>query len=231
MQALLLSPLCPHVCDHVWTMLGNKESILLARYPVADEVDDVAIKASSHLDTWAHRFRVLVQRPIKPKKGDKGPAAAPTRGTIFVSEAYSGWKLATLKVMGAAYEENGKVLPDKRVIMGKLKVGLGRRGKGKGMVEGKAHAGFAVLQEVPEVKPKMKLVMPFVGMITDEVATIGEAALALTMPFNEFELFKTNIKYLQNSLGLQSLEVRPASEGNEKTQNNSSPGKPVLVLE
>jgi leucyl-tRNA synthetase len=32
-QCLLLAPVCPHICEHIWTMLGHKESIMHARWP------------------------------------------------------------------------------------------------------------------------------------------------------------------------------------------------------
>lgn len=38
-QALLLAPICPHVSEHVWSLLGKKTSILHARWPKAGAVD------------------------------------------------------------------------------------------------------------------------------------------------------------------------------------------------
>lgn len=43
-QALLIAPICPHVAEHVWGLLGKKESILKARWPVAGKVDEKLIK-------------------------------------------------------------------------------------------------------------------------------------------------------------------------------------------
>ena len=40
-QALVLSPICPHVSDYIWTeWLKNKTSILRAKWPVVGNVDE-----------------------------------------------------------------------------------------------------------------------------------------------------------------------------------------------
>lgn len=43
-QALLLSPICPHVCEHVWSLLGNDKSILHATWPIVGEINEIDIK-------------------------------------------------------------------------------------------------------------------------------------------------------------------------------------------
>ena len=32
-QAIVLSPICPHICEHIWDLLGNKTSIMQAQWP------------------------------------------------------------------------------------------------------------------------------------------------------------------------------------------------------
>lgn len=43
-QALIMAPICPHVAEHIWSLLGKKESILKARWPVAGDVDEKLVK-------------------------------------------------------------------------------------------------------------------------------------------------------------------------------------------
>lgn len=43
-QALIMAPICPHVAEHIWSLLGKKESILKARWPVAGGVDEKLVK-------------------------------------------------------------------------------------------------------------------------------------------------------------------------------------------
>ena len=48
-QALFLSPVCPHVCDHLWSLLGKEGTILNAKWPKAGQVDLTAIQQSEYL--------------------------------------------------------------------------------------------------------------------------------------------------------------------------------------
>lgn len=43
-QALLLSPICPHIAEYIWSLLGNKGSILNTKWPVVGEINELDIK-------------------------------------------------------------------------------------------------------------------------------------------------------------------------------------------
>ena len=43
-QALLMAPICPHVAEHIWELLGKKESIVKASWPVPGDVDKKLLK-------------------------------------------------------------------------------------------------------------------------------------------------------------------------------------------
>lgn len=43
-QALILAPICPHVTEYIWTLLGNKTSILDASWPEAGDVNESEIR-------------------------------------------------------------------------------------------------------------------------------------------------------------------------------------------
>lgn len=45
-QALLMAPICPHVAEHVWGLLGNKQSILDAQWPEVGAINEVDIMYS-----------------------------------------------------------------------------------------------------------------------------------------------------------------------------------------
>ena len=44
-QAIALSPICPHVAEHIWTLIteSKKGSILDQRWPASQEVDEMCI--------------------------------------------------------------------------------------------------------------------------------------------------------------------------------------------
>lgn len=43
-QVLLISPICPHIAEHVWSLLGKKGSILDARWPVVGKINENEIR-------------------------------------------------------------------------------------------------------------------------------------------------------------------------------------------
>jgi len=61
-QALVLSPICPHVADFIWTeWLGNKTSILKAKWPVTGSVDE-----SGKLTLFANKNSATDLRELIP---------------------------------------------------------------------------------------------------------------------------------------------------------------------
>lgn len=43
-QALVLSPICPHVSEHIWSLLGNESSILDAEWPEVGGINETEIR-------------------------------------------------------------------------------------------------------------------------------------------------------------------------------------------
>jgi leucyl-tRNA synthetase len=59
-QLILLSPICPHICEHIWlNVIQNKESILKASWPTTTSsvIDEPLLNSSSFLMEAAHDFR------------------------------------------------------------------------------------------------------------------------------------------------------------------------------
>ncbi len=59
-QLILLSPICPHICEHIWlNVLKNKETILNASWPTpsSSEIDESLLNSSAFLMFAAHEFR------------------------------------------------------------------------------------------------------------------------------------------------------------------------------
>jgi len=51
-QLILLSPICPHICEHIWlNVIQNKESILKASWPTTTSsvIDEALLNSSSFL--------------------------------------------------------------------------------------------------------------------------------------------------------------------------------------
>ncbi len=55
---ILLSPFAPHICEEIWQLLGNKESISQASYPIFDQ---------SHVTEDAHEYPISINGKVRTK--------------------------------------------------------------------------------------------------------------------------------------------------------------------
>uniref|UniRef100_A0A8D2CZ86 Leucine--tRNA ligase, cytoplasmic n=1 Tax=Sciurus vulgaris TaxID=55149 RepID=A0A8D2CZ86_SCIVU len=207
-QTLLLAPFCPHLCEHIWILLGKPDSIMNASWPVAGPVDEALIRSSQYLMEVAHDLRLRLKNymmPAKGKKTDKQPPQRPSHCTIYVAKNYPPWQHTTLLVLRNHFEASGGKLPDNKVIANEL-------------------------GNLPELKKYMKKVMPFVAMIKENVEKMGPRVLDLQLEFDEQAVLMENIVYLTNSLELEHIEVKFASEAEDKVREDCCPGKPLNVF-
>ncbi|XP_005996155.1 leucine--tRNA ligase, cytoplasmic isoform X2 [Latimeria chalumnae] len=207
-QTLLLAPICPHLCEYIWTALGKPDSIMEATWPVAGPVDEILIRSSQYLMETAHDLRLRLKTyttPAKGKKGDNKPPQKPSHCTVYVAKNYPPWQHITLSVLHKHYQAGGSQLPDNKVIASEL-------------------------NSLPELKKYMKRVMPFVAMIKENLEKKGPRVLDLELEFDERAVLLENIVYLTNSLELDCIEVVFASEAEDKIKEDCCPGKPFFVF-
>eukprot|EP00736_Rhodelphis_marinus_P009844 Rmarinus@m.21894 len=195
-QALLLAPICPHICEKVYDMLHPGQSVVVARFPEAGPVDNVLRDVHSYLESQLHNTRLKIQGASKKKKGPELPKA--TKAIFHVASEYKDWQQLVLKKLRAVYDQHGSIPKD-----------ITKQ-----------------LASDPELKPHMKLAMPFASMVKGEVEKRGLDALALTTPFDEAVVLNDNLSYITTSLGLNEVQVVKADAG-----SNATPGKPVVILE
>ncbi|RVE52289.1 hypothetical protein evm_003079 [Chilo suppressalis] len=206
-QAKIMSPICPHVAEHVWELLGNQKSILHEKWPVAGEIDENAVKASNYLMDAAHSFRIHLKNHCAVRKSKKGeapkPERKPNRAVIWVAKEYPKWQhiiLSTLKELNSA-----SGLPDNKTISSKLGA-------------------------IPELKKYMKRVMPFVQTTKENMERIGAEALSVALPFDEAVILLDNKQYLLSTLDLDTIEVKYTDdpEASEKSREDCAPGAPHI---
>ncbi|XP_028906889.1 leucine--tRNA ligase, cytoplasmic isoform X1 [Ornithorhynchus anatinus] len=207
-QTLLLCPICPHLCEHIWTLLGKPTSIMKASWPAAGPVDEVLIRSSQYLMEVAHDLRLRLKNymlPAKGKKTDKQPPQKPSHCTIYVAKNYPPWQHITLLVLRRHFEANEGKLPDNKVIATELGA-------------------------LPELKKYMKKAMPFVAMMKENLEKTGPRVLDLELEFDEQAVLTENIVYLTNSLELDRIEIKSSSEAEDKIKEECCPGKPLNVF-
>uniref|UniRef100_A0A8C1HVE9 leucine--tRNA ligase n=1 Tax=Cyprinus carpio carpio TaxID=630221 RepID=A0A8C1HVE9_CYPCA len=201
-QTLLLAPICPHLCEHTWSLLGKSSSIMKARWPTAGPVDEILIRSSQYLMDTAHDLRLRLKaytQPAKGKKGDNKPPAKPTHCTIFVAKTYPPWQHSALSLLGKHYKSNNGALPDNKVIA--MELGA-----------------------MPELKKYMK------RQYHKILEKNGPRVLDLELEFDERAVLLENIVYLTNSLELDQIDVAFASEADDKVKEECCPGKPLCVF-
>lgn len=206
-QTLLLAPICPHLCEYTWGLLG-KESLMKASWPPAGPVDELLLCSSQYLMETAHDLRLRLKaylQPPKNKKGDSKPPAKPSHCNIYVAKTYPPWQHSALSLLGKHYKANKGVLPDNKVIAGELGA-------------------------LPELKKHMKRAMPFVAMIKENLEKNGPKVLDLELEFDERAVLLENIVYLTNSLELDQIDVLFASDADDKVKEDCCPGKPFSVF-
>eukprot|EP01006_Ploeotia_vitrea_P043997 TRINITY_DN66796_c6_g1_i1.p1 TRINITY_DN66796_c6_g1~~TRINITY_DN66796_c6_g1_i1.p1 ORF type:complete len:1113 (+),score=168.70 TRINITY_DN66796_c6_g1_i1:87-3341(+) len=105
-QALILSPICPHFCDHIWSkMLGLGESVCLASWPSLSAPFNVELWFSSaYLTDLIHNMRTGLAKTSK--KGTQLNAAA-----VFVRSDYEDWQVKVLEVMHKVWQECNNDIP------------------------------------------------------------------------------------------------------------------------
>lgn len=202
-QTIILSPFCPHVCEHIWTLLGKPESIMKASWPSSDPIDESLSQAAVYLDEAIHGFR-LRKKSMMTNKYTKN--LVPNSGTIYIAKNYATWQNIVLNQLKNMYENNKKEFPENKAIA-------------------------QALGSIVDLKPFTKKVMPFVQTIKKNFEQYGIKALDLTLPFDEKAVIENTVPYLINTLGLKELKVRYSQNSfDKKIIDTCCPGKPIISL-
>ncbi|CAF0849547.1 unnamed protein product [Adineta steineri] len=103
-QALILSPICPHICDYVYQLLYPNKSIMEAKWPIAGEIDQSLIDSCEYLLDTVHDFRT---RSKKFKDHNKA--------TIYVAANYPQWQTFIINELKNICQENSS-FPDTKTL-------------------------------------------------------------------------------------------------------------------
>lgn len=228
-QYLLLAPICPHICEHVWKLIGNEGSLMAnGRWPEAKDVDVPLFKAFEYIGKMAHVFRLRINaaktksakgKGGKGKKGGGGgdAAAAPppaiAKVVVYVASEYPEWQRLVLSKLDELFDDAAGTFADNRTVLKSLK-------------EDEA------LKDNAALKKAMKKLMPFVQFVREQVAIQGRDALSQVMPFDELAILtvcipscmwhrgiRTRILTLPSCLSVDECRVLEANLGFRNHRN------------
>ncbi|EGG14218.1 leucyl-tRNA synthetase [Cavenderia fasciculata] len=206
-QAILMYPIAPHFSQKIFNLIG-KGDITNARWPLATDVDVMALRQNDYLKSTAYDVRTKINIFLKSKnKGGKTDAKA-EKAVIYISKTYPKWKIHTLDYLSKIYDAENKCFTKETATI------------------------LEDLKKEDELKSQLSNIMQFIRVVEAEIKLNGSQALETTLPFAEDQVITSNMDYLIRSLELTSIEVKEASEQDLKQIKGQppTPGKPSLII-
>jgi leucyl-tRNA synthetase len=182
-QTLLLAPITPHLCEHLWQIMGNSGSVTSAPWPVLPAMDLNLDRMASYLETQMGAMRRKAAVCQKPK--GKTPGFKPASCEIVIALSFKDWQITAIDVIREVKSSNGGVLPQdwkKRILQDE------------------------------RVKPRAKEMMPFIDMVIEDMLTIGDAALDTSSPFDEAAVLNEVMDMMTKELALVKLTTTPLDD-------------------
>ncbi|VDK78073.1 unnamed protein product [Onchocerca ochengi] len=204
-QAIILSPICPHVSEEIWQILGKEGFIVCAKWPIIPAANDLITKKAEFMDDTIRDFRLRLKNHMNLKQKKNGITNPPSEAVIYFAEEYPTWQKEVLGLLNQYYQEGNGKLPDNKEISRRL-----------GATE--------------SLKKFMKKVMPFVQLIRENLAIHGESALDTACRFDQKEVLEQNLDYILSTLNLERVtitDIEGAAPAN--VVEMTCPGKPIIM--
>ncbi|KAJ2591429.1 cytosolic leucyl tRNA synthetase [Coemansia sp. RSA 1722] len=216
-QVLLLSPIAPHWCEHVWrTVMGNQSSIMNERWPsdLPSEPNHTLAAAGNYARDIVHSVRdaeAVLQKRAKKKgaKADEFNPASPKTIDVFVAHEFPEWQDNVIAVLKDNFDPATCKFDDKQII-----ATLGQRG----------------------ILKQNKKAMPFAQEIKKRVSLTGPSVLDRALAFNEIEILTDLVPYIKNSMGYEDVNIVDLSTSPELSSAQSRaaecavPGEPGFLI-
>mmetsp|Transcript_128627 Transcript_128627/g.274463 ORF Transcript_128627/g.274463 Transcript_128627/m.274463 type:complete len:1285 (-) Transcript_128627:164-4018(-) len=212
-QLIILSPICPHFCEHGWGLLSKQGSVLDAGYPAPLQPVDISLVAQGKYmyDTVPHDFIKLLEKASK--QGDAKAA------TVYVAKDFPDWKVAVLEQLRRKH------------AAGQLPLVSPEDMKQDETAKAQWKEIMTSLMQDAKLKPMAKHLGPFAAFKRDEAVTLGISALDATVPFDEKALLGENVEYLKDKLKMDvtvALVEELQSPDHKESASTAQPGKPAV---
>uniref|UniRef100_A0A6A7G3Q8 leucine--tRNA ligase n=2 Tax=Hirondellea gigas TaxID=1518452 RepID=A0A6A7G3Q8_9CRUS len=191
---LILSPFCPHWCEHMWEQIGKEGLIVNALWPKSDPEDRILTRKAMYIQENSHRLRVAKRRCQNPKKKkgkkQKQPMKVPNAVYLYVSEEYPDLQKEVLSILTEVFGSSAADLSVEEM-------------------KEKESEAVRIYKSRPHLQSKKTLtdVMMFSSYILNEFKTQGSDAFALRMPFDERILIRENLDLITWELALDDVQI------------------------
>ncbi|OZC06090.1 hypothetical protein X798_06927 [Onchocerca flexuosa] len=104
-QAIILSPICPHVSEEIWQILGKEGFIVSAKWPIIPAVNDLLTKKAEFMDDTIRDFRLRLKNHMNLKQKKNGITNPPSEAVIYFAEEYPTWQKEVLGILNQYYQQ------------------------------------------------------------------------------------------------------------------------------
>lgn len=133
-QALLITPVAPHVADHIWTeVLSEKKSIQFARFPETSKPVDLSVlKAATYVRSTIKSIRdaelAIIKRSSKKGKGAVSTfdSTQPKSLTLYIAKEFPDWQAECIPLIQAAYDASSKTIDRSKLRQAVDEAGLSK---------------------------------------------------------------------------------------------------------
>jgi leucyl-tRNA synthetase len=210
-QLLMLSPICPHICEYLWAKLGKQGLIVNALWPQAEAIDPTLVRRADYLNVVSavvrsecvnaeeKRVRRMEYNAKKGLPADEPPIST---CTISVALQFPAWQQELINTCAALWDDNARAY---------------------------SAEVSKVLAKSDALKKRMKRAMELASNLRMAAEVRGREAFELITPFDELALLNEHRDLIARSLPVQNF-VFVAQDVNavvdEKEQ--ATPGKPII---
>ncbi|MCJ1309094.1 cytosolic leucyl tRNA synthetase [Agyrium rufum] len=188
LQALILTPICPHWCDYIWQEVLHKESsIQTALWPSVSTPDSSLSAAREYVRATSSSITSAEAAQLKKKDKGKNISFDPKKLkklTIFAAAKYPAWQDKYIELVREEFERTH--LKEDKELIGKV----GKMGE-------------------------TKKAMPFVQGLKKRLLNGEDEQVVLSreLKFNEVEVLQEMVKGLKKTTGCVVVEVVLVEEG------------------
>jgi leucyl-tRNA synthetase len=183
---MLISPICPHITEHIWlNLMKEKDSILNAKWPEADPVHQETLQINEYLSSVVSNAHTRKNAFIKKQVPKMHPGIL-EHAFIAVTDQYRGVCAVALKVYYDYIAEYPHEYPLHERKVSQL------------------------MSTNPHTSPQKTKAIQFINSLKGRIAWIpGGASLLVDQiyRFNERKVLEENKRYLASKLGVKQVTI------------------------